>query len=200
MVDYSDIRRTSPLVAFFFACLGVFIGFSIGHRPRVGDFALGDSSLSLVLGDLYPLLCQFLDWFGSVRGVLRRENMGSEVRSSDLEASLSSSIGTGGVETDISISIPSSSLPSVSASPQSFHALKEECSLREDTFIRFRYRFQFPEETRVYLPRKGKKSCVFAYGEVCFYETAFLCGLRFPVHLFIMELLHYPNIAQDNLC
>ena len=77
MVDYSDIRRTSPLVAFFFACLGVFIGFSSGHRPQVGDFALGDSSLSLVLGDLYPLLCQSLDWFGSVRGVLRRENMGS---------------------------------------------------------------------------------------------------------------------------
>ena len=45
----------------FFAHLGVFIGFSSGHCPRVGDFTLGDSSLSLVLGDLYPLLCQSLD-------------------------------------------------------------------------------------------------------------------------------------------
>ena len=33
MVDYSDIRITSPSVAFFFARLGVFIGFSSGHCP-----------------------------------------------------------------------------------------------------------------------------------------------------------------------
>ena len=87
MVDYSDIRSTSPTIAFFFACMGAFIGFSSEDCPQVRDFTLGDSSLSLVLGDLYPLLCQSLDWFGSVREVLRRENMGSEVRSSDLETS-----------------------------------------------------------------------------------------------------------------
>ena len=70
MVDYSDIRHTSTSVAFFFTRLGVFIGFSSGHCPQVGDFALSDSSLSPMLGDLYPLLCQSLDWFESVRGVL----------------------------------------------------------------------------------------------------------------------------------
>ena len=61
MVDYSDIRCNSPSVAFFFAHLGAFIGFSSGHCPWVRDFTLGDYSLSLVLGDLYPLLCQSLD-------------------------------------------------------------------------------------------------------------------------------------------
>ena len=121
--------------------------------------------------------------------------MGFEVRSSDLEIGLSSTAGTARVETDITASIPSSSLPSVFASPRPFHALKEECSLKEDTFSRFRDRFQFPEETRVHLPRKGKKSYAFAHGKVCFYEAAFLCGLRFPVHPFKMELLHYLNIA-----
>ena len=34
---------------------------------------------------------------------------------------------------------------------------------------------------------------------MCFYEAAFLCGLKFPVHLFIMELLHYLNIAPRQL-
>ena len=63
MVDYFDIRRTFLSVAFFFALLGVFIGSSSGHCPQVGDFALSDSNLSLVLGDLYPLLCQSLGWF-----------------------------------------------------------------------------------------------------------------------------------------
>ena len=67
--------------------------------------------------------------------------MSSEVRFSDLEANLSSSAGMGGVETDTAVFVPSSSLPSVFASPQSFHALKEECFLREDSFLRFRDRF-----------------------------------------------------------
>ena len=50
-----------------------------------------------------------------MRRILRRENISSKVRSSDLEANLSSSAGTGGVEMDTAISVPSSSLPSVSA-------------------------------------------------------------------------------------
>ena len=32
-----------------------------------------------------------------------------------------------------------------------------------------------------------------------FYEATFLCGLRFPIHSFIMELLHYLNIALRQL-
>ena len=199
MVDHSDIRHTSPSVAFFFAHLGAFIGFSSGHCPQVGEFDLGDSSLCLVLGDLYPLMCQSLGWFELVRGILRRENMGSEVRSSDLEASLSSSAGTGGFEMDTTVFVPSSSFPSIFASPWSFHALKEECSLKEDTFIRFRERFQFLEEIGACLPRKDKMSCAFAHGEVCFYKVAFLYGLRFLVPLFIMELLHHLNIAPRQL-
>ena len=70
-----------------------------------------------MLGNLYPLLCQSLAWFKSVHEVLRRESMGSEVRSSDSETGLSSSAGTAGVETDtttsVPSSVPSSSRPSV---------------------------------------------------------------------------------------
>ena len=125
--------------------------------------------------------------------------MSFDVRSSDLEANLSSSTDTGGVEMDTTVSVPLSSRPSISASPRSFYALQEECSLREDAFLRFGDRFLFPEETRVCLPRKGEKSCAFAHREVCLYEAAFLCSLRFPVHQFIMELLHYLNIAPEQL-
>ena len=160
-MDYSNIRRISPLVIFFFTWLGVFIGCSSGYYPQIGDFALGDSSLSLALGDLYLLLCQSLSWFESVQGVLRRESMSSEVRSSDLEANLPSSTSMGGVETDTAISMHLPSRPSTS--PRSFYALQEECSLREVTFLRFRDRFQFPEETRVRLSRRGEKSCAFAH-------------------------------------
>ena len=66
MVDYSDIRRTSPSVSFFFACLGVFISFSGGHCPQIGDFTLGNSNLSLVLGDLYLVVSiPMLVWVGA---------------------------------------------------------------------------------------------------------------------------------------
>ena len=66
MVNYSNIRCTSPSIAFFFARLGELLGSPNGHCLWVGDFVLGDSSLELVLVNLYPLLHQSLDWFGTV--------------------------------------------------------------------------------------------------------------------------------------
>ena len=83
MVDYSDIRHTSPSVAFFFARLGAYLGALSSHCLRVGDFVLGDSILGLVLGSLYPLLRQSWDWFGSMQKALRMESMSFEVRLSD---------------------------------------------------------------------------------------------------------------------
>ena len=112
---------------------------------------------------------------------------------------LSSSDDTVGAETDSTTLVPSSSQPSISKTPSSFHTLKEECSLSEETLSRFRDRLQFPDETRVRLPRLDEESYAFAHGEEFFYEAAFLCGLRFLVHPFIMELLHYLNIAPRQL-
>ena len=89
--------------------------------------------------------------------------------------------------------------PSTFAMSRPFHALKEKCTLKLDVFNRFRDRFQFPDETRARRPRKGEKACAFAHGKVCFYEAAFLCGLRFPVHPFIMELLDHLHIALGQL-
>ncbi|KAK9990529.1 hypothetical protein SO802_025514 [Lithocarpus litseifolius] len=112
---------------------------------------------------------------------------------------VSSNAGVGEVKTDTTISKPAPYRPSVPTSPRPFHALQEECSLNKDILFRFRDRFQFPEETRARLPRKGEKSYAFAHREVYFYEAAFLCGLRFFVHPIIMELLHHLNIAPGQL-
>ena len=68
MVDYSEIRHTSPSVAFFFARLGALIDSSSDQLGalldsssdqclRIGDFVIDDSSFGLVFGNLYPLLC-----------------------------------------------------------------------------------------------------------------------------------------------
>jgi len=93
-----------------------------------------------------------------------------EVRSSELETRLSSNDKA--IEADTVVSAPSSLNPSSSFHTvhMAFHALKEEHSLDKDT----QDRFQIPNETRILLPRSGKKACSFTTGEVYFYEAAFL--------------------------
>ena len=204
MADYSEIRHISPSIAFLFARLGALLDsssslLSVHPYPQIGDFVVGDSGLGLALGDLYPLLHQSLVWFKSMREVLRREEMGSKVRLGDEERDSSPDIGTAGEKADTTTSAPSSTpsppLPSTSTSSPSFHALKEKCTLKVDVFNKFKDRFQFPERTKARLPRKSEKACAFTHGEVCFYEAAFSCSLKFPIHLFIMELLHHLNIT-----
>uniref|UniRef100_A0A7N2N732 Uncharacterized protein n=1 Tax=Quercus lobata TaxID=97700 RepID=A0A7N2N732_QUELO len=99
--SYSEIKHTSPFVAFLFARLRALVesssdplgAFSSSDSyPQIGGSVFGGSGLGLVLGDLYPLLHKSQVWFKFVRGVLRRENMGSEVRSSDLERGSSSNV------------------------------------------------------------------------------------------------------------
>ena len=78
----------------------------------------------------------------------------------------------------------------------------------EDTLFRFRDKFQLPDETRIRLPHRGEKAYSFNLGKVCFYEAAFLSGLKspspppphpLPPNPFIMELLHHLGIAPGYL-
>ena len=117
-----------------------------------------------------------------------------DVRSIELEMGLSSNAESLSNVVDI----VASKLPSSSSSPP-LHALSETCSLKESYLTRFRKRFQFPKGTCIRLPQSSEKACSFAHGEVCFYEADFLCGLHFPVHQFVMQLLHTFQIALVNL-
>ena len=82
---------------------------------------------------------------------------------------------------------------------RAFYTLNEECGLDDDTLGRFKDRFQFLERVRVRLPSKGERACNFFPREVYFYESSFACGLRFPVHPFLMELLDHFGIAPGQL-
>ena len=115
----------------------------------------------------------------------------SKVRSSELETGLSSNDSLMGVEVDTMAFVP--------WEVWAFHALGEVCTLDDETLSRFRDRFQFLERVRVRLPQGEERACHFSPGEVYFYEAAFLCGLRFPVHPFIMELLDHFGIAPGQL-
>ena len=161
MVGYSEIQRTSPFVAFLFTRLGALIESSIkplgvlshvGTYPPIEGFFFSSDGLGLVLGDLYPLLYKSQVWFKSVRRVLRREVMGSDVGSGDLERGASSNLGGERTGADTATSTPSSS-----AVVHAIHAHKEKYSLKIEVFRKFKDRFQFPEGTRARLPRKDKR-------------------------------------------
>ena len=124
----------------------------------------------------------------------------TNVRSSELETGLSSSSEFMDKDFEIVVSKPSSSSkPCFSSSSIPFHALSESCSLEQRHTKSIRKRFQFPGGVVTRLPCSNEKACSFAHGEVSFYKATFSCGLRFPVHPFIIQLLAILNIALGQL-
>ena len=176
------LERLAPL-SFFFARLRAALVVSDDFLPLVGDFIFAGCGLSLVIGELSPILGQSLAWF---EGETRRM---AEVRSSELEIGLSSSGDPEGGDTAIS----------ASRVVRDFHALEEVCGLDDKTVGRFKDKFQFPERVHVRRPTNEDKTCHFFPCKICFYEAAFTCRLRLPVHPFIMELLGFFDIAPGQL-
>ena len=169
MVDFSEVRNLCPSISFFFAHLGAFLETSSGHRLHVGLFVSRDSAFRPVLTDLYPLLHRSLNRYCLLCEMSMEGRRRFVVRSSELETGLSSSdkpveMGINIAASKPSSSKPSSSKPSSFTKPRSFHAFKESCCLDEETLFRFRDRFQFPNETKIRLPRENKKACVFTHG------------------------------------
>ena len=98
MVSGYEVRVACPSVSFFFARLGAALGVSGDFLPLVGDFIFAGCGLSVVLGELSPILGQSIAWF---EGETKRM---SKVRSNELETRLLSSSGL--EEGDTAVSIP----------------------------------------------------------------------------------------------
>ena len=181
MVDFDFIRQECPSISFFFARLRVYLEYSFGWRPQAGLFVSRFTTFKPVLLTRYPLICHSL-----IKNHLEMttvENREDDVRLSELEIGLFSNVESLCKEVNTTVS----KLP-LSSSSTPLHALSEFCSLKGKQLKGFRKRFQFPKGTIIRLPHFSEKACNFSHGEVCFYEVAFLCGLHFPVHPFIMQL------------
>ncbi|KAL0001839.1 hypothetical protein SO802_015620 [Lithocarpus litseifolius] len=124
MVSSSEVRVVCPSISFFFARLGASLVTSHTFFPLVGNFVFEDSGLNIVLGELFPVLSQSINWFQNLVG--KRVRM-SEVRSSNLETELSSSNDL--VEGNTVVSAPQE--------VRAFHALDEVCSLDNDILARW---------------------------------------------------------------
>ena len=97
MVSGYEVRVACPSVSFFFARLGAALGVSGDFLPLVGDFIFAGCGLSVVLGELSPILGQSIAWF---EGETKRM---SKVRSNELETRLLSSSGLEEGDTAVSI-------------------------------------------------------------------------------------------------
>ena len=182
MEGSSEVRIACPSISFLFEHLGG----SLGVFPHFENLVFERNSLGVVLTKLCPLLHQSLDWF---EGLIRERGIMSEVRSSQLDTGLTSSGEP--AKGDTAVSTP--------REIRAFYALEKMCGLDAKTIARFKDKFQFPERVRVCRPSDEDRACHFFLGEMCFYEAAFSCGLRFPVHPFIMELLDHFGIALRQL-
>ena len=182
MVNGFEVRIACPSISFLF----VHLRGSLGVFPHLENFVFEGNSLGVALADLLSLLHQLIDWFESW---VRKRKIMSEVKSSELETRLSSSGDL--VEGDTAVSTPQE--------VRAFHALEEVCGLDANTLGRFKDIFQFPKRVRVLLPNEEDRACHFFPEEVCFYKSAFICGLRFPVHPFLLELLDRFCIAPGQL-
>ena len=90
MVDFDFIKKEIPSVSFFFPRLGVFLESSGGCHPHVGLFVPRDcGAFRPVLISLYPLIHHSL--IAHHLEMTAIEYRDSDVRSSELETSLSSS-------------------------------------------------------------------------------------------------------------
>ena len=101
MVNSFEVRITCPSVSFFFPRLGASLGTSRAFLPLVGNFVFEGSGLGVVLGELFLMLCQSINWF---EGLVSERGVMFEVRSSELKTRLSSSDDL--VEGDIAIFVP----------------------------------------------------------------------------------------------
>ena len=128
MVGRSEVRTLCPSISFLFTRLRASLEISRSFCHLVEGFVFGSSSLSVVLVDLFPLLRQSVDWFKELVGEWR---VMSELRSSELEMSLSSS------DDPVKEETAAFGLRVVRA----FFALEEECGLDAKTLSRFRDRF-----------------------------------------------------------
>ena len=186
MVDSFEVRVMCPSVSFLFACLGASSETSNAFLPLIENFIFEVCGLGVVVGELFHVLSQSINWFW---GLIEERKRMSEVRSSELETKLSPNDGPTEEDT-------------VGSSPRevrSFHAFEEVCRLDVNTLGRFKDRFHFLKRVKVCLPNEEDRACHFFPGEVCFYVAAFVCGLRFPIHPFLIELLDHFGIAPGQL-
>ncbi|XP_059652126.1 uncharacterized protein LOC132299481 [Cornus florida] len=86
------------------------------------------------------------------------------------------------------------------SAPSETHLVQDIAgSLTSQDLDRIRQTYSIPDSVALRLPSLDDRASSFYPTEICFYESAFIAGLRFPIPLFIRELLRHLNLAPTQL-
>lgn len=135
----------------------------------MGLFVVRDCALRLVLLEFYPLMRHSLIWHHLASKMVEERFLSSEVRSSELDAGLSSK-------------------PTTSSSSKPFQALIEDYVFEGKHLKNFRRCFQFLIETKIGLPRPGEKGYAFAHSHMCFQFSLCSSFSYPPLHSLVTRL------------
>ena len=85
MVDSSKVSVMCPSVSFLFARLGASLDTFGAFIPLIKNFIFEGCGLGVVVGELFPVLNQSVNWF---KGLIEERKRMSKVRSSELKTRL----------------------------------------------------------------------------------------------------------------
>ena len=177
-LPFSDLCfLASPSCCFFFFDSSMVESVEREHLEKVSSFVGKDCLYTFVLSSLFPLVSHSAE----VAKLLRM----SEVRSSNLETTLSSSDDRVVSEATF-VSAP-------------YKCWNISCSFMGKDKQWIRDRFQFPDFVKFRILSDEERAFYSYANEVCFYEADFTSGFHFLVHPFIKELFSYLHLALAQL-
>ncbi|XP_059668993.1 uncharacterized protein LOC132314110 [Cornus florida] len=74
-----------------------------------------------------------------------------------------------------------------------------ESLMKDENLQRCRVKYSIPSSIRLHKPKPEDRCSSIRLGEVCFFESTFAAGLRFPIHPFVEEILSHLKIAPSQI-
>uniref|UniRef100_A0A2N9EXQ6 Uncharacterized protein n=1 Tax=Fagus sylvatica TaxID=28930 RepID=A0A2N9EXQ6_FAGSY len=184
-----------------------FVGFSrfaesdLGLPPLEG-FVSSDSVLHRLSAELYSIVYPAISTWEVIRSrMAANEAEWSLPLSDELPEGLSDELPVGEAREVSSKATPSTlgsrPLPRVN---RSWKTMSYFSKVNQEDINRMRGRYQIPDDVVLRIPDPDERACCPKYeGDVMFYEVDFQAGLRFPMQLFVRQLLDYLSLASGQV-
>jgi hypothetical protein len=185
----------------FFVGISRFALSNLGLPPLEGYISL-DSVLHRLAAELYSVVYPVVSTWEAVRSRMAvNEAEWSLPLLEELPEGLSSE-SAGRAMREVSSEATPSTLDSrqLSRVNRFWRALSYFSKIHQDDIDRIRRRYQIPDDVVLRIPDSDERACCPKYeGDVAFYEADLRAGLRFPMQLFVRELLDFLSLAPGQV-
>ncbi|XP_059636127.1 uncharacterized protein LOC132278350 [Cornus florida] len=76
---------------------------------------------------------------------------------------------------------------------------ERESLMKDENLQSCRVKYSIPSSIRLHKPKPEDRCSSIRLGEVCFFQSTFAAGLRFPIHPFVEEILSHLKIAPSQI-